>query len=125
MKTYNTIADLKLMVEDELLRLANGKMALDTSVGICHHLDWVFPELGGMALGRTLSVGWPFHSGDRSYPVPVRYGVAGVAFYSHDNLWADTPYGDMRRGLCAYLAGRVRHCSDSTFRKLLKEGVVL
>ena len=81
MKTLNNIADLKVMVEDELLRLANGKFPKTYYLGICNAIDEVFnPHLNGYNLVMALAIGWHQHTGIPSYP------VAGRSRYGRD-MW--------------------------------------
>lgn len=111
MKTSNTIKDLQLMVEDELLRLANGKAPANTALGICSSIDSTFIEyLDGYALVMELAKGWHAHTGVTGWPVP---GGAPPEWDSN------TVQGALRLDLCTYLAGKVRACDEPTFVKFL------
>ena len=52
---------------------------------------------------------WPSYSGSREYPVPDPEAPSNKAaayriYYTHDNLWEDSPYGNLRRELCLHTA---------------------
>ena len=52
---------------------------------------------------------WPIYSGSREYPVPDPEAPSNKAaayriYYNHDNLWDDSPYGNLRRELCLHVA---------------------
>lgn len=52
---------------------------------------------------------WPNYSGSREFPVPApeapsdKAAACGI-YYNHDNLWEDSPYGNLRRELCLHVA---------------------
>lgn len=113
MKTQLTIADLKLMVEDELLRLAAGKRPDRPQFGICKQLHTSFFKscsLDSYYLVPLLSKGWVHYTGRWNYPVP--------GDYNSNYPWSGYA-GCYRRNLCEYLAVKVRACSDEDFMDFL------
>ena len=52
---------------------------------------------------------WPKYSGNRGYPVPDPEAPSDLAaacriYYSLENRWEDSPYGNLRRELCLHVA---------------------
>ena len=79
--------------------------------GICGNLVHMraLPEAAiYTSLGEAF-LSWPKYSGNRGYPIPdpeasSDLGAACGIFYSHPNLWEDSPYGNLRRELCLHIA---------------------
>jgi hypothetical protein len=69
------------VVIDGLLRVMEGCIK-DTKMGICFNWQdgFMFSVIDCYELVNQLSVGWPKHSGDESYPIPQRES-------SSDPLW--------------------------------------
>lgn len=112
-----------LMVAKELAGLGDGSIQpVIASTGMCYHVYETF----GTARHNSqldfyteifykiddITESWPEYSGSMCYPVPdlaetnpakAKYAAKFVYKYT-SNLWGDTPYGDLRREYCTYLA---------------------
>ena len=79
--------------------------------GICGnlvHLCGLYEAVVYSSLGEAF-LSWPKYSGNRGYPIPdpkVPFDKAAAigAYYSHPDLWDDSPYGNLRRELCLHIA---------------------
>lgn len=77
--------------------------------GICGNLSVLCDEgLWPVPLVGNLAKDWAHYSGDKGYPVPCASGLTPpvTLYYSSvgsNSLWADTPYGNLRRSLVAHL----------------------
>lgn len=115
MKNFNTIADLKVMVVDELERLSKAK-PVPRQAGICFILQTAFDNaFYGIDLVKHTCVGWEHHSGCNMHPVPSR--DAEVSYTSWDGT---TTEGKLRRDLCAYLAEHIKNLSVNEFANILQ-----
>lgn len=77
--------------------------------GICWNLSVLCDdEVWATALVGNLAQDWAHYSWAERYPVPCASGLTSPAtlYYSSvgsNSLWADTPYGSLRRSLVAHL----------------------
>ena len=89
----------------------SGQEKPSVSYGLCRNLA----DLGILSdaaldnLLREAFRSWPKYSGSSRYPIPdpkVPFDKAAAigAYYSHPNLWDDSPYGNLRRELCLHIA---------------------
>lgn len=74
--------------------------------GICGNLSVLCDLVWASAFVGNLAQDWAYYSGDMGYPVP-RPSFGALQGYSQGiadgALWADTPYGNLRRSLVAHL----------------------
>ena len=75
--------------------------------GICGNLPFSYAEIDDFLNEAFCS--WPSYSGNPEYPVPDPEAPSDVAaayriYYGSFDLWEDSPYGDLRRELCLYVA---------------------
>ena len=89
----------------------SGQEKPSVSYGLCRNLA----DLGILSdaaldnLLREAFRSWPKYSGSQEYPVPNPEAPSDLAaayriYYNHDNLWEDSPYGNLRRELCLHVA---------------------
>ena len=109
---------MEKQVMDELNRIiktlrgwGSGQEPPLVSVGLCANLVQLC-DLSEAAIDDLLNEAcpsWPSYSGSRGYPVPDpeapsnKVAACGI-YYNHDNLWEDSPYGNLRRELCLHIA---------------------
>lgn len=83
--------------------------------GLCANLAHLFAPPEAVIDGLLYDVfdeafrSWPSYSGNREYPVPDPEAPSDIAaahsiYYNQDNLWEDSPYGNLRRELCLHTA---------------------
>lgn len=80
--------------------------------GVCINLRQVLRKEGfeiGMKELRPLWTSWPHYSGNEDFPIPFPNNkmTPGEAYRKLRNLWNESKYGDLRRDLCRYLAGKL------------------
>ena len=79
--------------------------------GICGNLVHICTLSRATAenLIREAFRSWPKFSGYQEYPVPdpkalFNFSAARRIYYAYENLWEDSPYGNLRRELCLHVA---------------------
>ena len=107
----NQIANIEELI-DHLEKLGKGEIPPSRSCyGICTELVAV-GGLGNMTrFVACRSKGWAHHSGNDYYPVPHPewpYRPLKGFVDAGQSRWTDDEYGDLRRGLCLYLAQSLR-----------------
>ena len=112
-----------LMVAKELAGLGDGTIepaAYDE--GMCYHIDlfaynnciakYFYIEIDEKI--EELTLRWPkFNNGDDNNDIDYPIWIEGVhtaetQYKLSDNKWADTPYGNLRKEYCTYLAVELR-----------------
>ena len=102
---------------DELNRIiktlrawGSGQEPLFDSYGLCANLVHLC-GLSEAAIDDLLNgafCSWPKYSGCRAYPIPDPEApsskAAAYEIYYTQNLWDDSPYGNLRRELCLHVA---------------------
>ena len=80
-------------------------------VGLCRNLQilWNLPDAQADDLLQEAFRSWSHYSGSRKYPVPAPEApfdkvAASSIYYNTQNLWDDSPYGNLRRELCLHIA---------------------
>ena len=89
----------------------SGQEKPSVSYGLCRNLADL-EILSDAALDNLLREAfrsWPKYSGNRGYPVPdpevpSDQAAACRIYYSLENRWEDSPYGNLRRNLCLHVA---------------------
>lgn len=76
-------------------------------LGICGNLPFSQDRTGDLLDEAFRS--WPSYSGNRECPVPDPEAPSDKAaayriYHSRENLWDDSPYGNLRRELCLHVA---------------------
>lgn len=79
-------------------------------VGLCRNLQtlWNLSDAQADDLLQEAFRSWPNYSGSWKYPVPDPEAPfdegAASSIYWTQNLWEDSPYGNLRRELCLHIA---------------------
>lgn len=103
---------------DELNRIVKalrewglGQKEPSVRYGLCRNLHtlWSLPNAQIDDLLQEAFRSWPKFSGCRMYPVPdpearSDLSAAHRSYNAHENLWEDSPYGNLRRELCLHVA---------------------
>ena len=89
----------------------SGQEKPSVSYGLCRNLAdlGILSDAAVDNLLREAFRSWPKYSGSRGYPVPDPEAPSDLAaayriYYSLENHWEDSPYGNLRRELCLYVA---------------------
>ena len=100
------MAELSQIIKS-LRAWGSGQETPLTDYGICGNLPLSYVAIDDL-LGEAFR-SWPNYSGNREYPVPDPEALSDPAaargiYNSCEDLWDDSPYGDLRRELCLYVA---------------------
>ena len=89
----------------------SGQESPLTHYGICGNLKHSrrLSEAAVTYLLRGAFLDWPNYPWNPSYPIPDPEALsdpdaARRIYYSHKDLWDDSPYGNLRRELCLHIA---------------------
>ena len=93
-----------------LIALGTGEVVPENlEVGICHALEEKRLIESGIFFVSELAVGWKHHSGWDYYPVPICSDLDVVdSFWVTENKWNDSPYNNLRKELCLYVAAKLK-----------------
>lgn len=78
--------------------------------GLCRNLQtlWNLSDARAYDLLQEAFRSWSHYSGSRGFPVPDPEApfdeIAASSIYWTQNLWDDSPYGNLRRELCLHVA---------------------
>lgn len=79
--------------------------------GICFNLELACPGINGINFVKVLADGWPNHSGDEYFPIPVTDKKItqnpSKQYAAKENLWADEQ-GNLRIDLAKFIAAKVK-----------------
>ena len=113
MNTFNIKnSKQKQAIIQYLIALGEGKVVPeDLSDGICYALSERFSSVSkgdGVSIVCDLAMTWKHHSGYNGYPVSEGGEGADICYNGTLNKWNDTPYNNLRKELCLYVAAKLK-----------------
>ena len=103
----------KLDLADHLEALSNREIYPENRyAGICKEVGYLFSNiyypLNGSDFITPFLESWDHYTGSSMYPVPHDDLHSMDAYHLSNDLWGNSPYGDMRRDLCRHIAMKIR-----------------